>query len=67
MSDRLRGDQPHGQAWIPLRLLPALSFQELEVAEPRYPGGMVPDLSKFPMKSNPSVAECHTGEEEAFL
>lgn len=43
-----------------------MSFQELEVAEPRYPERSVPDLSKFPMKSNPSVAECQSGEEEAF-
>lgn len=51
MSEKLPGDRPGGQAGMPLRSLPALSFQELEVAEPRYPGRSVPDLSKFPRKA----------------
>lgn len=38
-----------------------------EVAEPRYPGTGVPDLSKFPPKSSPTVAEGQSGEEEALF
>ena len=51
VSEKLPGDLPGGQARMPPRSLSALSFQELEVAEPRYPGSGVPDLSKFYVKN----------------
>lgn len=58
VSEKLPADLSHCQSWMPLRSPPAMSFQELKVAELMYPDLDVPELSKFYMKNCPSVAEC---------